>query len=642
MACPQPRAFVDGAFVPAAGGIHPALAAGPRFAADRTAGVLSQLLAGGDAFDRHRLDDDFLIGGDKSELLAMRLLEPGAHGPQAAEADQKSRVGAGVAQMKPGHHGGRTPGGCALRLELGQSSGGERSRDRAHMGDRTRRELPVHGLLAAGANIGEAHAVRRQNAGERMNEHGGHAEGVGYLAGMLGAGAAKAVEHVRAHIIAAHDRDLLDGVGHVLDGDPDEALGHRLRRPAAADPPRKAGKGAAHPFGIERLHPGSAEDLRKVLGIDPSQHQVGIGQSERPAAAITGGAGIGPRGVRSDTKPRAVEVEDGTAACRDRVNAQHRRAHAHPGDLGFENALEFAVEMRHIGGGAAHVEADEAAETRHASGFRHPHHAAGGPRKDGILAVKEIGRGEAARGHHEHELRAVARRAVRLTAGNAKELLFDDAHVTAQNGREIGVDDRGVAAPDQLQQGGDFMRNGNLGEAQCAGEAGQLLFVLVEAISVQEHDGDRPDACRKGGHHADPCMGKVERDQNLSFSAQSLPDFDHPVVEKRRFDDIEIEQAGASLIADLESIPESLGDDEKGALALALQERVGGDRRAHLDAGDGRGGNRRTGAEAHELADAGDRITRRASSRWRRSASSNSSASIAVYSGRLASTPRTQ
>ena len=57
-----------------------------------------------------------------------------------------------------------------------------------------------------------------------MDEDALHAERVGNGAGVLAAGAAEAAERVTRHVVAALDRDLLDGVGHVLDGDPEEAL----------------------------------------------------------------------------------------------------------------------------------------------------------------------------------------------------------------------------------------------------------------------------------------------------------------------------------------------------------------------------------------------------------------------------------
>src|SRR5579883_3278928 len=61
-----------------------------------------------------------------------------------------------------------------------------------------------------------------------MDEHGRHAERVGDAAGMLAAGAAEAAQRVAGDVVAALNRDLLDGVGHVLDGDAQEAVGNLL------------------------------------------------------------------------------------------------------------------------------------------------------------------------------------------------------------------------------------------------------------------------------------------------------------------------------------------------------------------------------------------------------------------------------
>ena len=88
------------------------------------------------------------------------------------------------------------------------------------------------------------------------------------------------------------------------------------------------------------------------------------------------------------------------------MDVHHRRAHAHAGDQGVEGALVFAVVVRHVGRGAAHVEADEPLEAAHGGGAHHAHDAAGGAGEDGVLALEEARVGEAAVGLHEHEARA--------------------------------------------------------------------------------------------------------------------------------------------------------------------------------------------------------------------------------------------
>ena len=71
----------------------------------------------------------------------------------------------------------------------------------------------------------------------------------------------------------------------------------------------------------------------------------------------------------------------------------------------YERAFETEVagEMRHVGRCAAHVETDQPRKTSRASGLGHTDHARGGTGQDCILAAKQIGRGESARRHHEHQ-----------------------------------------------------------------------------------------------------------------------------------------------------------------------------------------------------------------------------------------------
>ena len=96
-----------------------------------------------------------------------------------------------------------------------------------------------------------------------MDEHRLDAEGVGDEAGVLAAGAAEAVERVFGHVIAALDRNLLDGVGHVLDGDAEEAVGDLLRGAAAADLGGERGESGADGIGVERLVAVRPEDPRE-------------------------------------------------------------------------------------------------------------------------------------------------------------------------------------------------------------------------------------------------------------------------------------------------------------------------------------------------------------------------------------------
>ena len=85
-------------------------------------------------------------------------------------------------------------------------------------------------------------------------------------------------------------------------------------------------------------------------------------------------------------------MQDRAAAGGDRMDQHHRRAHAHARDFRLEGALVFAVEMRDVGRGAAHVEADEAIEAGLPSGLRHADHAAGRAGQNRVLALEQVRR----------------------------------------------------------------------------------------------------------------------------------------------------------------------------------------------------------------------------------------------------------
>ena len=63
-----------------------------------------------------------------------------------------------------------------------------------------------------------------------MHQHRVHAKHIGDQAGMLAAGTTKTLKRVVGHVIAALHRDFLDGVGHVLNRNPQEPVGKLLRR----------------------------------------------------------------------------------------------------------------------------------------------------------------------------------------------------------------------------------------------------------------------------------------------------------------------------------------------------------------------------------------------------------------------------
>src|SRR3546814_16883527 len=110
--------------------------------------------------------------------------------------------------------------------------------------------------------------------------------------------------------------------------------------------------------------------------------------------------------VRTDAVARAVEMQDRAAAGRDRVDVQHRRADAHARDLALERPLIVAGIVRHVGRGAAHVEADDVVEAAHRRGAARPDAAAGRAGPDSALALEPARLAETAVRLHEPHARA--------------------------------------------------------------------------------------------------------------------------------------------------------------------------------------------------------------------------------------------
>ena len=173
-----------------------------------------------------------------------------------------------------------------------------------------------------------------------MDQHRRHAERVGDQAGMLAAGAAEAVEHIARDVVAALHRDLLDRVRHVLDRDRDEAVGDLFRRASVADlarrAPRTSSRTASASSGWSWPGPKIAG---KKSGMQLAEHDIGVGDGERAAAAVAGRArdwrrrNPGRRGSArrrnagsSRRRPRPCGCASSARACARRRPRSRRRA----------------------------------------------------------------------------------------------------------------------------------------------------------------------------------------------------------------------------------------------------------------------------------------------------------------------------
>ena len=186
-------------------------------------------LAAAGGFDRNGLDHQRPVGHQEGIAQAVGRLEVLARLLQRAERHFERGVGALVLQVQATLHG-NVGLGHVLAPQFAHGLSGQLVQ---LTGQRLHQRGVQHlldGFLAHVGLVGQAHAIGRQHATQRVREHRGHAQGVGHQAGVLPAGAAKGGQRVLGHVVAALHRNALDGLGHVAHGDFQEAFGQLLGR----------------------------------------------------------------------------------------------------------------------------------------------------------------------------------------------------------------------------------------------------------------------------------------------------------------------------------------------------------------------------------------------------------------------------
>ncbi len=121
---------------------------------------------------------------------------------------------------------------------------------------------------------------------------------------------------------------------------------------------------------------------------------------------------------------------------------------------------------------------------------------------------------------------------------------------------------------------------------------------------MHEDDGDRLDAVRAGAFEVAAYRCQIGRRPHGAIGAHAFGDLDDTLEQHVGFDDVAGKDFWPCLVADLEGITESFGGDQHCAGALALKQRIGGDRGAHLDGADESRRYGLPGLEADEVADA--------------------------------------
>ena len=158
--------------------------------------------------------------------------------------------------------------------------------------------------------------------------------------------------------------------------------------------------------------------------------------------------------------------------------------------------------------------------------------------------------------------------------------------VAAQNRRQVRIHHRRIAARHQFHQGTHTVRHRHLRKSDLAGDARRGDLVMHVAIAVQKNDGTGPqtrrrcadcNCSRRAPPHPSPECFAVRTD--------AFGGFDNPFIQHFRQHDAAVEQARPACVAILSASRKAPGDHQHSPLTLALQQRVGGNGRAHLHAG---------------------------------------------------------
>ena len=235
------------------------------------------------------------------------------------------------------------------------------------------------------------------------------AQALGNQASVLTAGAAKRHQGGLTHVMPLFRGNSGYGPAHLLHGHGQKSVGQHFRLQVLF----QTGFGC-HQFShfleeFPRCHRIQcsilflAEGLGKVGDGNATKDQIGIGDGKGTAMSVRGRTRITAGAFRTGCQPGAVKSQYGTASGCYRVYGHHGAAHAHRRNNGFVLLLEFACEVRNVGGSASHIKGDQLRFPPGGSEFDRSHYTTGRSGKECVLAAKFVHGREAAVGFHKGE-----------------------------------------------------------------------------------------------------------------------------------------------------------------------------------------------------------------------------------------------
>ncbi len=150
------------------------------------------------------------------------------------------------------------------------------------------------------------------------------------------------------------------------------------------------------------------------------------------------------------------------------------------------------------------------------------------------------------------------------------------------------------------------MRLTDLAEPERARHRPDPLLMRRVPVAMHADDGDRAEAVAVSCRELLSDGLLIQWPDDLTVGADPLIGLDDPRVQQLWRGDVPVEDARPVLVGDAQRVPEALGDDQDGRLALALEQRVRGDGGAEAHLVDLIGGQRLAGRDPQQVPDAGD------------------------------------
>jgi hypothetical protein len=156
--------------------------------------------------------------------------------------------------------------------------------------------------------------------------------------------------------------------------------------------------------------------------------------------------------------------------------------------------------------------------------------------------------------------------------------------VSAQERREIGVDRGRLGAREQARLVRDLVRRRDVLEAQLARESPRARAPSRDGSRVDQRDRHRAVSRSRAPRERARVPPRSSGSTTAPSGADAAAHLDAPRSAAAGLADRELEQLGALLGADREQVAEARVGDEQRRHAAPLEQRVGGDGGAQLDA----------------------------------------------------------